>query len=183
MRRVEPAEAPQRHHHVARVTWHHQVQTQHAEELRSTAGECQEDVVSAEPLFQLKLFHNENESHLMVTVLTAVDLPLRHNKQTRNPYCKLYLLPDRRFVALQPDHCSICYSEKSKRRTKTLATTAEPRWNQTFVYAPLRRSDLPGRALEVTVYDYDRLGSGQYVGEVRWRAVRLCDASCRCWWS
>ena len=59
-------------------------------------------------------------------------------------------------------------SEKSKRRTKTVAGTLEPRWNQTFIYSPMKRLDLSNRALEITVYDYDRIGSGEYVGEVRW---------------
>ena len=30
----------------------------------------------------------------------------------------------------------------------------------------MKRSDIQNRALEVTVYDYDRIGSGEYVGEV-----------------
>jgi len=47
----------------------------------------------------------------------------------------VFLLPDR--------------SHKSKRRTKTVGTTCEPRWGQTFVYSGLRRCDLNGRLLEV----------------------------------
>jgi Ca2+-dependent lipid-binding protein len=58
-------------------------------------------------------------------------------------------------------------SEKSKRRTKTVAGTLEPKWNQTFIYSPMKRSDLENSSLEITVYDYDRIGSGEYVGEVR----------------
>lgn len=50
--------------------------------------------------------------------------------------CKVFLLPDR--------------SHKSKRRTKTVGTTCEPRWGQTFVYSGLRRCDLNGRLLEVS---------------------------------
>ena len=57
-------------------------------------------------------------------------------------------------------------SEKSKRRTKTVAGTLEPKWNQTFVYSPMKRSDMSNSCLEITVYDYDRIGSGEYVGEV-----------------
>ena len=59
-----------------------------------------------------------------------------------------------------------CASEKSKRRTKTVAGTLEPKWNQAFVYSPMKRSDLSTLSLEITVYDYDRIGSGEYVGEV-----------------
>ena len=58
------------------------------------------------------------------------------------------------------------FSEKSKRRTKTVAGSLEPKWNQTFIYSAMKRVDIQSRALEVTVYDYDRIGSGEYVGEV-----------------
>jgi len=62
-------------------------------------------------------------------------------------------------------------SEKSKRRTKTVAGTLEPKWNQTFIYAPMKRSDVRTQSLQMTVYDYDRIGSGEYVGEVRTTAL------------
>ena len=56
--------------------------------------------------------------------------------------------------------------EKSKRRTKTIGGTLEPKWEQTFMYAPMKRQDLKKHSLEITLYDYDRIGSGEYVGEV-----------------
>ena len=58
------------------------------------------------------------------------------------------------------------YSEKSKRRTRALASTLEPRWNQTFLYSHLRRSELRSRFLEITVWDSDRLDTGRLIGEV-----------------
>lgn len=48
-------------------------------------------------------------------------------------------------ICLLPDR-----SEKSKRRTKTLALTNDPRWGQTFVYEGLRRADLNNRLFEVS---------------------------------
>ena len=62
--------------------------------------------------------------------------------------------------------CDIVSSEKSKRRTKTVAGTLEPKWNQTFAYAPMKRAEIRAESLQITVYDYDRIGSGEYVGEV-----------------
>jgi hypothetical protein len=47
-------------------------------------------------------------------------------------------------IFLLPDRC-----DKSKRRTKTLANTGDPRWGQTFIYTGLRRADLNNRLLEV----------------------------------
>ena len=48
-----------------------------------------------------------------------------------------------------------------------MAGTLEPKWNQTFIYAPMKRNDVKTQSLQMTVYDYDRIGSGEYVGEVR----------------
>jgi Ca2+-dependent lipid-binding protein len=68
------------------------------------------------------------------------------------------------------------YSEKSKRRTKTVANTNEPRWNQTFVYNGVRRSELRKRALEITVWDYARYEANDFLGEaVLELAVCLLD--------
>ena len=58
-----------------------------------------------------------------------------------------------------------CFSEKSKRRTKTLANNNNPRWNQSFVYSPIRRAELRSRVLEVTVWDYDRFGANEFLGK------------------
>lgn len=59
------------------------------------------------------------------------------------------------------------YSEKSKRRTKTLANTNDPKWNQSFVYSSVRRADLKLRIVEITVWDYVRYGANHFLGEVR----------------
>ena len=62
--------------------------------------------------------------------------------------------------------CAVCCSEKSKRRTKTMANTTDPTWNQTFIYCPVKESDLRERLLEITAWDYDRIGASEFLGEV-----------------
>ena len=57
------------------------------------------------------------------------------------------------------------FSEKSKRRTKTFTNSIDPSWNQTFYYS-VKERDLQGRALELTVWDYDRVGASEFLGEV-----------------
>lgn len=84
---------------------------------------------------QIKLGYDPTNLQLVVTVIGASGLTLRANGTARNPYAKVYLLPDR--------------SEKSKRRTKTLANTNEPRWGQIFRYSGYRRMDLCNRLIEV----------------------------------
>lgn len=56
---------------------------------------------------QIRLVFDPTTLQLFVTIVCAVGLQPRSPQQLRNPYCKLFLLPDR--------------SEKSKRRTRTLA--------------------------------------------------------------
>ncbi|XP_032455052.1 regulating synaptic membrane exocytosis protein 1 isoform X14 [Nasonia vitripennis] len=101
---------------------------------------------------QVKLNFNPGVLQLMVTLVCATGLTPRSNGQPRSSYAKVYLLPDR--------------SEKSKKRTKTLANTNEPRWDQTFVYNGIRWSELRQRSLEITVWDYGRYGANDFLGEV-----------------
>lgn len=72
----------------------------------------------------------------------------------------------RRLHKLPNDHCADDNRELSKRRTKTLVNTCSPQWNQSFVYPGIRPSDLRSRVLEVTVWDYDRFGANEFLGEV-----------------
>ena len=47
-----------------------------------------------------------------------------------------------------------------------MVNSNQPSWNQTFVYSGIRPADLRSRILEVTVWDYDRFGSNEFLGEV-----------------
>ena len=101
---------------------------------------------------QVKTLFNQERLELVVSILSAVGLQSRASGQYRNPYAKIFLLPDR--------------SEKSKRRTKTITNTNNPCWNQSFVYSPIRSAELTSRILEVTVWDFDRFGANDFLGEV-----------------
>lgn len=57
-------------------------------------------------------------------------------------------------------------SEKSKRRTKTVMNSCQPQWNQSFIYSNIRPPELRSRVLEVTVWDYSRFGSNEFLGEI-----------------
>ena len=101
---------------------------------------------------QVKTLFSQERLELVVSIITAVGLQSKVNGQYRNPYAKIFLLPDR--------------SEKSKRRTKTISNTNNPTWNQSFVYSPIRITELSSRILEVTVWDFDRFGANDFLGEV-----------------
>ncbi|GLD62676.1 regulating synaptic membrane exocytosis protein 1-like protein, partial [Lates japonicus] len=90
----------------------------------------------------VKLWYDKVGHQLIVNVLQAVELPLRPDGRPRSPYVKMYFLPDR--------------SDKSKRRTKAVKKTCEPKWNQTFVYTHVHRRDFRNHMLELTLWDQPR---------------------------
>ncbi|XP_038593864.1 regulating synaptic membrane exocytosis protein 1-like isoform X3 [Micropterus salmoides] len=90
----------------------------------------------------VKLWYDKVGHQLIVNVLQAVELPFRPDGRPRSPYVKMYFLPDR--------------SDKSKRRTKTVKKTCEPKWNQTFVYTHVHRRDFRNHMLELTIWDQPR---------------------------
>ncbi|KAK2830982.1 hypothetical protein Q5P01_018913 [Channa striata] len=102
----------------------------------------------------VKLWYDKVGYQLIVTVLGAKDLSVREDGRPRNPYIKIYFLPDR--------------SDKSKRRTKTVKKSVEPRWNQTFMYSPVHKREFRERMLELTVWDQARVREeeSQFLGEV-----------------
>ncbi|KAM4631432.1 regulating synaptic membrane exocytosis protein 2-like [Polymixia lowei] len=106
------------------------------------------------PRVQVKLWYDKVGHQLVVTILGAKDLPVREDGRPRNPYVKIYFLPDR--------------SDKSKRRTKTVKKSLEPKWNQTFMYSPVHLREFRERMLELTVWDQARVQEedSQFLGEI-----------------
>ncbi|XP_037112364.1 regulating synaptic membrane exocytosis protein 1 isoform X22 [Syngnathus acus] len=102
----------------------------------------------------VKLWYDKVGHQLIVNVLQAIDLPSRPDGRPRNPYVKMYFLPDR--------------SDKSKRRTKTVKKSAEPKWNQTFIYSHVHRRDFREHMLEITVWDQPRVQEeeSEFMGEI-----------------
>ncbi|XP_016061224.1 PREDICTED: regulating synaptic membrane exocytosis protein 1 isoform X2 [Miniopterus natalensis] len=102
----------------------------------------------------VKMWYDKVGHQLIVNVLQATDLPSRVDGRPRNPYVKMYFLPDR--------------SDKSKRRTKTVKKVLEPKWNQTFVYSHVHRRDFRERMLEITVWDQPRVQEeeSEFLGEI-----------------
>ncbi|XP_060545178.1 regulating synaptic membrane exocytosis protein 1 isoform X35 [Pantherophis guttatus] len=102
----------------------------------------------------VKLWYDKVGHQLIVNVLQATDLPPRLDGRPRNPYVKMYFLPDR--------------SDKSKRRTKTVKKSLEPKWNQTFLYSHVHRKDFRERMLEITVWDQPRVQEEEsdFLGEI-----------------
>ncbi|XP_060143502.1 regulating synaptic membrane exocytosis protein 2 isoform X17 [Globicephala melas] len=106
------------------------------------------------PRVQIKLWFDKVGHQLIVTILGAKDLLSREDGRPRNPYVKIYFLPDR--------------SDKNKRRTKTVKKTLEPKWNQTFIYSPVHRREFRERMLEITLWDQARVREeeSEFLGEI-----------------
>uniref|UniRef100_A0A8C2FGJ3 Regulating synaptic membrane exocytosis 2 n=1 Tax=Cyprinus carpio TaxID=7962 RepID=A0A8C2FGJ3_CYPCA len=106
------------------------------------------------PRVQVKLWYDKGGHQLIVTILGAKDLPSREDGRPRNPYVKIYFLPDR--------------SDKSKRRTKTVKKSLEPKWSQTFMYSPVHRREFRERMLEITLWDQARVREeeSEFLGEI-----------------
>ncbi|XP_027873331.1 regulating synaptic membrane exocytosis protein 2 isoform X6 [Xiphophorus couchianus] len=102
----------------------------------------------------VKLWYDKVGHQLIVTILGAKDLLPREDCRPRNPYVKIYFLPDR--------------SDKSKRRTKTVKKSLEPKWNQTFMYSPVHRREFRERMLEITLWDQARVREeeSEFLGEI-----------------
>ncbi|XP_035272327.1 regulating synaptic membrane exocytosis protein 2 isoform X1 [Anguilla anguilla] len=113
------------------------------------------------PRVQVKLWYDKVGHQLIVTILGAKDLPSREDGRPRNPYVKIYFLPDRSL-----NYCSS--SDKSKRRTKTVKKSLEPKWNQTFMYSPVHRREFRERMLEITLWDQARVREeeSEFLGEI-----------------
>lgn len=84
--------------------------------------------------------------------MAASNLLPRSDGSPRSAYAKVCLLPDT--------------SEKSKRRTKTIMNSTDPKWNQNFSFTTMRRSDLKFKVLQISLWDYDNNPTNQFLGEV-----------------
>ncbi|KAJ8374009.1 hypothetical protein SKAU_G00045890 [Synaphobranchus kaupii] len=101
---------------------------------------------------QLQINYDKNLGNLIVHVLQARNLAPRDNNGYSDPFVKVYLLPGR--------------GAENKRRTKHMQKSLNPEWNQTVIYKNIHLEQLKKKTLEVTVWDYDRFSSNDFLGEV-----------------
>ncbi|XP_061533748.1 protein piccolo isoform X5 [Phycodurus eques] len=110
---------------------------------------------------QLQINYDRNVGNLIVHVLQARNLAQRDNDGYSDPFVKVYLLPGRGQVMVVQNA-----SVDNKRRTKYAQKTMNPEWNQTVIYKNIHLEQLKKKTLEVTVWDYDRSSSNDFLGEV-----------------
>ncbi|XP_058243842.1 synaptotagmin-1b [Hemibagrus wyckioides] len=110
--------------------------------------ECKEEVNLGRLQFSLDYSFTENS--LMVGVIQAEDLAAMDMSGTSDPYVKLCLLPDK----------------KKKFETKIHRKTLNPTFNESFTFK-VPYSELGGKTLLMTVYDFDRFSKHDAIGAVR----------------
>ncbi|PRD31190.1 UNVERIFIED_CONTAM: Synaptotagmin-like protein 4 [Trichonephila clavipes] len=98
---------------------------------------------------------------LEVLVREARNLMATRSNGTSDPFCKSYLLPDK--------------SKSGKQKTPVFKKSCNPKWNHTFVYEDVSLEDLKERCLELTIWDYDKITSNDFLG-----GVRLCLGTGKC---
>ncbi|XP_064795448.1 protein piccolo isoform X2 [Oncorhynchus masou masou] len=101
---------------------------------------------------QLQINYDKQLGNLIVHVLQARNLAPRDNNGYSDPFVKVYLLPGR--------------GAENKRRSKQAGQTLNPEWNQTVIYKNIHLEQLRKKLLEVSVWDYDKCSSNDFLGEV-----------------
>ncbi|XP_044042256.1 protein piccolo isoform X3 [Siniperca chuatsi] len=101
---------------------------------------------------QLQIHYDKQLGNLIVHVLQARNLVPRDNNGYSDPFVKVYLLPGR--------------GAENKRRTKHAGKSINPEWNQTVIYKNILLEQLRKKTLEVSVWDYDKCSSNDFLGEV-----------------
>uniref|UniRef100_A0A8C6KFH8 Synaptotagmin Va n=1 Tax=Nothobranchius furzeri TaxID=105023 RepID=A0A8C6KFH8_NOTFU len=87
---------------------------------------------------------------LIVGILQAQDLPAMDMGGTSDPYVKVYMLPDK----------------KKKFETKVQRKNLCPVFNETFTFK-IPYSELGGQTLVLQVFDFDRFGKHDVIGEIK----------------
>ncbi|XP_043963963.1 protein piccolo isoform X2 [Gambusia affinis] len=110
---------------------------------------------------QLQIHYDKQLGNLIVHVLQARNLAPRDNNGYSDPFVKVYLLPGRGQVMVVQNA-----SAENKRKSKHAGKSLNPEWNQTVIYKNIHLEQLRKKTLEVSVWDYDKGSSNDFLGEV-----------------
>nr|XP_037868887.1 uncharacterized protein LOC101746698 isoform X2 [Bombyx mori] len=123
--------------------------TEHFDEQQGTRGDL---IVGLKfELHETGAMRGKGTLHVLVK--EAKNLVATKPNGLADVFCKSYLLPERGRLA--------------KQKTSVARRTLSPRWEHTFTYRGLKPQDLAARALELSLWDRDRLASNDFMGAVR----------------
>ncbi|CAH8589684.1 unnamed protein product [Schistosoma turkestanicum] len=99
---------------------------------------------------------NRGEIHVWIKsakgLCTSTD-GIAPQKDNVDPYVKIYMLPGK--------------EKYSKQKTKVVRKNNNPEWNQAIIYRDIILSSLNEIGIEVSVWDYDRFSSNDFLGGCR----------------
>ncbi|KAI0980416.1 hypothetical protein GJ496_003096 [Pomphorhynchus laevis] len=101
---------------------------------------------------ELSLTHDKNAEELRLRVIRGRDLLSSDANGFSDPFVKVYLLPGR--------------DKENKRKTAYMMKTLNPEWNETLVFQNIHSEELKYKSLDITVWDYDKLSSNDFLGNV-----------------
>lgn len=98
------------------------------------------------------LHYSFYRQQLLVTLLSACELPLSAKKGHVNPFAKVRLLPEKtpKFV------------------TKMQKNNPNPLFNELFIF-PAKKATLDNRVLRISVWHYDRFSRKYFIGQTHYR--------------
>lgn len=99
---------------------------------------------------EYSLDYNFNDNQLIVGILQAQDLAAMDMGGTSDPYVKVFMLPDK----------------KKKFETKVQRKNLCPVFNETFTFK-VPYTELGGQTLVMQVYDFDRFGKHDLIGDIK----------------
>ncbi|XP_046895007.1 synaptotagmin Va [Hypomesus transpacificus] len=99
---------------------------------------------------EFTLDYSFTDNQLVVGILQAQDLAAMDMGGTSDPYVKVYMLPDK----------------KKKFETKVQRKNLCPVFNETFTFK-IAYNDLGGQTLVLQVFDFDRFGKHDVIGEIK----------------
>uniref|UniRef100_A0A3B4FIG6 Protein piccolo-like n=1 Tax=Pundamilia nyererei TaxID=303518 RepID=A0A3B4FIG6_9CICH len=122
----------------------------------------------ASPAISKKQRHKQTEMMKMPHPITGeIQLQINYDRNLGNLI--VHVLQARNLAPRDNDAFSILVLTNiadNKRRTKYAQKTMNPEWNQTVIYKNIHLEQLKKKTLEVTVWDYDRSSSNDFLGEV-----------------
>ncbi|KAI8792377.1 synaptotagmin protein 5 isoform X6, partial [Biomphalaria glabrata] len=93
------------------------------------------------------------QGEIHVFVKEAQNLTAMRAAAGSNPFCKGYLLPD--------------VSHSSKQKTPAIKKTTNPQWQHVLIFEGVDQSQLFQHGLELTIWDYEKMSSNDFLGGVR----------------
>ncbi|CAN0053044.1 unnamed protein product [Lampetra planeri] len=108
---------------------------------------------------EFSLLYDQTGNMLHCTLLRARGLKRSHSGGHADPYVKLHLMPGA--------------SKANKLRSKTVKHTLNPEWNERLTYHGITDEDILKKTLQVSVFDQDRIGHNEFIGETRVALRRL----------